>query len=558
SQMSARNSADDASISGNITFGGSAQAGETVYLIDEDGRVVGSTVTDESGNFKFDHLDENGSYSFRLDEKDANSTISLSFMDSEGNVIKNVNSETDPNSFEFENLAALSSQMSARNSADDASISGNITFGGSAQAGETVYLIDENGRVVDSAVTDGKGSFKFDHLDENGSYSFRLDEKDANSTISLSFMDSEGNVIKSVNSQTDPRSFQFESLETSSSALSARNSADDASISGNISFGSSTQAGETVYLVDENGRVVDRTITDEAGNFKFDHLDENGSYSFRMDESNADASVSLSFVNGGGEVIEEMNSKTDTRSFQFQSLNESESRLIRQGSNDVSLSGSISFLGEQMANKEVVLINEAGQEIGRTYTDENGKFNFSNLDENENYSFKLNETDSRANISLAFISDSGEVLKEIDSERDKRFFDFQSIDEKSSSVSTSFNADSGMSFELFKSKLTSEVDENEYKELEKSLSKEDKAKIVYRIQVGAFNNPPSDSYFENLNDMGKIEKRNEGGLVKFLIGAFRDLSIAEILRNEVYDRGIQDVFIGVYHQNKRIAILMYN
>ena len=80
--------------------------------------------------------------------------------------------------------------------------------------------------------------------------------------------------------------------------------------------------------------------------------------------------------------------------------------------------------------------------------------------------------------------------------------------------------------------------------------------INLRVQIGAYLEPKP-GLFDDLQDLGTIDKEYVNRMTKFLVGNFTALPPAEVLRKKAYDRGVYDAFIAVYYKGQRIAILIY-
>jgi len=77
------------------------------------------------------------------------------------------------------------------------------------------------------------------------------------------------------------------------------------------------------------------------------------------------------------------------------------------------------------------------------------------------------------------------------------------------------------------------------------------------VQIGAYRYPKA-GLFDNVERyLGKIDKEYSEGLTKFLVGTYKKLNSAEILREEAASLGVDDAFVSLYLDGKRIAILIY-
>jgi len=78
--------------------------------------------------------------------------------------------------------------------------------------------------------------------------------------------------------------------------------------------------------------------------------------------------------------------------------------------------------------------------------------------------------------------------------------------------------------------------------------------LRFKVQIGAYRNPPKSNYFDFLQDVGDIEVINENELTKYRLGDFRTLVETEIIRLSVIDQGVEDAFVIAYFRGVQISM----
>jgi outer membrane protein OmpA-like peptidoglycan-associated protein len=151
-----------------------------------------------------------------------------------------------------------------------------------------------------------------------------------------------------------------------------------------------------VILLDESGNIVSKTKTDENGNFVFNYLPIDQKYTIKV---NDDGDVVLTLFNGEGNAILLSNENGE---FVFRKLSHDGSSFMSLiDENDIDLNtGLVDFKGQfqfQKLNTEkpkglkVYLIDEEGNIVMETTTDEFGNFIFNELPIDKNYIVRIDD-----------------------------------------------------------------------------------------------------------------------------------------------------------------------
>ncbi len=78
--------------------------------------------------------------------------------------------------------------------------------------------------------------------------------------------------------------------------------------------------------------------------------------------------------------------------------------------------------------------------------------------------------------------------------------------------------------------------------------------LRFKVQIGAYRNPPKSTYFDFLKNVRAVNVIKEDGLTKYRLGGFRTLVETEIIRLSVIDQGIDDAFVIPNFNGARISM----
>ena len=136
-----------------------------VYLVDDEGNIVLTAVTNENGDFIFENLPPDHNYKLKFAE--SNDALNMIVLDEAG----------------FVKDKALIKQGTVYDATQKESSGANNLFGniyqklpGDFSQGMTVYLVDDNGAIIYSTTTDANGDFIFENLPPDHNYSLKLEE----------------------------------------------------------------------------------------------------------------------------------------------------------------------------------------------------------------------------------------------------------------------------------------------------------------------------------------------------------------------------------------------
>jgi outer membrane protein OmpA-like peptidoglycan-associated protein/tetratricopeptide (TPR) repeat protein len=190
------------------------------------------------------------------------------------------------------------------------------------------------------------------------------------------------------------------------------------SIAGRLEYNKLAASNVGITLFDENDHALQKTTTDENGNFKFNKLKLDDNYFFRIDEED-DAvldKAKIYIINSKGEKVLLANNVGKGK-YKFQALpidKYDELPLLEEKDESiftVKVFGQVyqKLPGDYGEGLEVWVVDEQGNIIGKTKTDKDGKFVFEKLSPDGQYLFMLAEDDPSINIII--VDENGRVLE---------------------------------------------------------------------------------------------------------------------------------------------------
>ena len=190
------------------------------------------------------------------------------------------------------------------------SITGIIEYDKLAAAGMNLSLLDENDNIVQSAVTDENGRFKFDKLGVDQNYLIRLEEEDesklANSKLYVT--NSKGEKVLLINNMANGKfkikALPYEYYDELELLQEEDESLFTISVFGQIynKLPGDYSGGMDVWVVDDEGNIIGKAKADQFGKFSFDKLSPDEQYLFMLSED--DEALNLIIVDENGNVLE--------------------------------------------------------------------------------------------------------------------------------------------------------------------------------------------------------------------------------------------------------------
>ena len=287
-----------------------------ILLVDDDGEVIAKTTTSHLGEFAFENLPADKNYSVRLSEIEDDATVFIT--DDAGNILATYRSNKD-GEFVFKKLSTdMTGTISMMNVEDEemgfGKVSGQFVYeklSGDYPEGMKVYLVDDEGNIIQTTTADSRGNFEFKELPTDKNYSIKA-ENELDEAMVLLVYDANENVKSQYKSDADGN-FVFRKLKPENKGRFAMlDVEDDANILANTS---NTVNGKfnykkldkdpsniTVQAYDDDGNLIASTKTDEKGNFRFTNLPVDQQVMFKVIDAE-DEEMELSIYNRQGDEV---------------------------------------------------------------------------------------------------------------------------------------------------------------------------------------------------------------------------------------------------------------
>lgn len=301
----------------------------------------------------------------------------------------------------------------------------------------TIQLLNSQGNIIASAITDKEGKFKFQNVPSDQKYIIKIDENDPilKSKDQFYLADAKGNIIlpsvqegkfflfKNVSPDDNkPGTIEANDTPVSTSVMSGKLSTDAA--------GKTGLANAAISLKDGSGNVVQQKKTDNLGNFSFEGLNSDKNYTIAIDENDPAMSSQrkLFLINQREALIRKVSRLGDYFIFENlpADLNKLGALAVEDSTKLVSMRGKLlrsNDPGDVLANLDVKLLDKKGKVIQETRTDAFGGFEFNELSPDNNYTIKLNDNDPLlAGLNKAYLSnEAGKTVKVIDLGKKENF-----------------------------------------------------------------------------------------------------------------------------------------
>ncbi|MCO6499986.1 MAG: OmpA family protein [Vicingus serpentipes] len=186
------------------------------------------------------------------------------------------------------------------------SITGVIEYDKLAAAGVNMSLLDENDNVVQSAITDEYGKFKFDKLGLDQNYLIRLDEEDDSKleNSKLYITNSKGEKVLLANNISKGKfrikALPFEYYDELELLKEEDESLFTVSVFGQVysKLPGDYSGGMDVWIVDDEGNIIGKAKSDKFGKFSFDKLSPDEQYLFMLSEDDEKFNIIITDENG--------------------------------------------------------------------------------------------------------------------------------------------------------------------------------------------------------------------------------------------------------------------
>lgn len=401
-------------------------------LIDENGNIIQTTLSDSSGKFSFRNLSPDKYFMVKVESNDDPELNKKYYLADVKDRVVSRSDQIENERYIFENLPADFSKL-AQFDPDDThfkKLEGNLFRGEGLQdplANKRIHLTDKDGKILQTIHTNEAGGFKFTRLPGDEIFLIKLDPADEafNKDSRIFLRDKKGKEIL-VSGPDQKGSFVFEMLASDQSVMSMiaidNTRIKISNLKGKLSNGDNNEAiaGTRVGLYDENGNLIRTATTDKNGRFIFLNLPPDNNYIFGFEPEDTKLLPGHIIVAGmdGNIILDFM--KPETGGFKYKILPQELNKLSFLESEDVvlrrSMRGKIAGGDNneiQIAGARVNLMDENGNIVASGVTDANGNFIFRNLPSDKNFILNLDTEDPvvKKFNRVALLNEKGETIK---------------------------------------------------------------------------------------------------------------------------------------------------
>lgn len=297
-----------------------------------------------------------------------------------------------------------------------------------------IKLMTEEGKLIETAVTEQNGHFKFAKLDPDIKYMVQIDESNpVLVNIEKVYMANNDNKIVRVIVINDKGgSFVFMRLPLDPNEMELAQEADNTTFAGNLFSGedaSQPLADTKINLLNDKGEVIATGTTNGRGAFVFSHLPADQTFLVQVDETDSKLTpnTKITITNKNGTEIQTTRTK-DKGKFDFTFLASDKHSLEQMTVEDKDLrfdfKGKIANQNKvPLANSVVNIVNEKGEIVATTHTNAKGGFQFTNLPTDKSILFAIDENDIKMDDGLKYyLTDAkGNVIKEFGRNKNGKF-----------------------------------------------------------------------------------------------------------------------------------------
>jgi hypothetical protein len=294
----------------------------------------------------------------------------------------------------------------------------------------TIQLLNSQGNIISSSVTNDKGQFNFQNIPSDQKYLLKIDENDSllKSHQQFYLANNEGKII--MPSTQEGKFFLFKHISPELNKLSTLEAGDaplsKATMSGKLATGEKGNpvlANTKINLLDGKGNILQQKTTDKAGNFSFGDIPSDNIYSISINDKGSSPSdkQKIYLINQRAALIRMVSKLGDY--FIFENLPVDLNKLSSIDVIDdvplIEMKGKLLksiHAADGIANIGVKLIDNKGKMIQQTRTDASGSFRFEKLSTESNYTIKISENDPQlSSFNKIFLANEADkVVKIID------------------------------------------------------------------------------------------------------------------------------------------------
>jgi outer membrane protein OmpA-like peptidoglycan-associated protein len=405
-----------------------------VYLYDDKGVKIDSTLTNNKGQFMFKNLASEKNYMAVLDPAELKFTSKKKiYLAQKDSIITNASYRLPNGLLGIKNIKRDGKALPDLD-AEEISFAGKLFSGDNADKAmpkAKVKIVNAAGEVLGETTTDENGSFVFKNLPSNENYIVVVDDDELRlpEGTKITLANKSGKAIKSYTKAKENNEFKI--LASEKSVISDLAADEDINFAGKLLSGDKADNAMKrvkVKIVNAAGEVLGETVTDENGAFTFKNIPGNENYIVVIDddELRLPEGTKITLANKAGKEMKSYN-KTKDNTEQFKIL-ASEKSII----SDMMVDDEITFAGtlmlgdkatKAMKNVKVKILNQAGEVVGETTTNEFGAFAFRNIPGDQNFIVSIDEGDLQLpqGTRITITNKAGKEVKSIVKDKEENF-----------------------------------------------------------------------------------------------------------------------------------------
>ncbi len=309
--------------------------GVKINLLDDKGKVIDFTKTDEKGYFAFNNLESDKTYMAEVEDNESvlKNKARYYLADKNYKIARITHNQGNGQKFVFKNLPIDPNGLPDLYNNDDLSLAGNLLYGENPSkpiANKKVVIKNEFGDIVEETTTNEFGAFAFRNLPLDQNYSLTVEDSDLPADVKIILTNKSGKELKVIRSDGKGK-FKFNILSVDKSTIEDLSIGDVELIMNLNGYlydqdkKALTNAKVTIFNKNE---VLENILTDDKGKFQFKNLGTDKNYLFTIDESDVRfKNVTKIYVaDSKGRIYREIK-KNSNGKFQFELLNIDKSAL---------------------------------------------------------------------------------------------------------------------------------------------------------------------------------------------------------------------------------------
>jgi outer membrane protein OmpA-like peptidoglycan-associated protein/tetratricopeptide (TPR) repeat protein len=403
-------------VSGVFKYGKLPASDVILELMSEQDELLQRTKTNEKGEFTFKQLDAGTNYGIKVadTEKKVPKNAMLFLRDAATGLLLPVG-KNGKGTFQFKTLAYDEAEELSLIEEEEDDNRSRITLLGEVYhklsmdlpEGLEVFLLDDEGNIVATAITKKDGKFAFKDVASSDQFLLRLSQKDPN--LELKIINNKGQLLGST-SRNDQGDFVY--------LTNLQKTVKTPDVAGVFKYGKLPAADVQLNLMDENDEIIKHTRTNQNGEFTFEKLAAGKNYAIKVDPSAGKVPENARLFltdKHTGQLLPV--AKLGNATFNFQTLaydEVEELSLIEEEDDDnrprITLLGEVyhKLSMDLPEGLEVFLLDDEGNIVATAITKKDGKFAFKDVASSDQFLLRLSQKDP--NLELKIINNKGQLL----------------------------------------------------------------------------------------------------------------------------------------------------